>query len=82
MAALKTGDDQKADQQVLLQQALSNYLNVFYDAHADPFWIKEAGLKALPLIDRLGTGDRDKFIGHMEDLLPFLKASLEKKRIG
>ena len=81
MAALKTGDDQKSDQQRLLQQALSNYLDVFYDRQADLFWVKEAGLKALPLMDRVGEGDRNRFIDHMEELLPFLKSSLEKKRI-
>jgi len=84
-AALTTGDDQKA----LLQQALDNYLEVFdtwtgknlRDGEtADPFWVKEAGWQALPLIETLGAANPDKFIDQMEQLLPQLKDSLEKTR--
>ena len=80
--AAATGGDQK----MLLALALDNYLGVFYennlrnDEQADAFWIKEAGLQALPLIETLGTGDPDKFIDRMETMLPQLKDSLEKTR--
>jgi TolA-binding protein len=49
---------------------------------ADPFWVKKAGLQALPLVQMLGTGDADKFIDQMEELFPQAKDALEKKRIG
>ncbi|HXF10800.1 MAG TPA: outer membrane protein assembly factor BamD, partial [Desulfuromonadaceae bacterium] len=79
---LVTADDKKK----LLRQALQNYLDVFYQNNqrdgedVDPFWIKEAGLKALPLVESLGTGDPNKFIEQMETWLPQLKDSLEKRR--
>ncbi len=85
MAALATG----LDQTNLLQMALDNYLNVFYtwtlenlrDGEiADEFWVKKAGLQALPLIQLLGSGDSDRFIDQMETLFPQSKESLEKKR--
>ena len=85
MAALATGMDQTN----LLQMALDNYLKVFdtwtgnnlrAGESADPFWVKEAGLQALPLVQMLGAGDPDKFINQMEELFPQSKDSLEKKR--
>jgi tetratricopeptide (TPR) repeat protein len=85
MAATLTGTDQTA----LLQQARDNYLDVFdtwtgnnlrAGETADPFWVKKAGLQALPLIEKLGTADPNKFIDQMETLLPQLKDSLEKIR--
>jgi TolA-binding protein len=87
-AALATGMNQTA----LLQLALGNYLDVFYENNlragetADPFWTKKAGLQALSLIETLGAanpnsvGDPDKFIDRMEFWLPQLKDSLEKIR--
>jgi tetratricopeptide (TPR) repeat protein len=84
-AALATG----VDQTNLLQMALDNYLKVFdtwtgnnlRDGEvADEFWVKKAGLQALPLIQMLGAGDPDKFIDQMEKLFPQSKDSLEKKR--
>jgi TolA-binding protein len=78
-----SGDDKKA----LLQSALNNYLDVFDTAinpgkgeMADAFWVKKAGLQALPLIQTLGVAAPDGFIDEMEKLLPQLKDSLEKKR--
>jgi TolA-binding protein len=86
MAALATGGDQTN----LLQQALNDcYLKVFdtwtgknlRDGEtADPFWVKSAGLHALPLIEMLGAGDANKFIDQMEGLFPQSKDFLEKKR--
>jgi TolA-binding protein len=85
MAALATG----ADQTNLLQMALDNYLNVFYtwtrknlrDGEvADEFWVKKAGLQALPLIEAFGTGSPTNFIGTMESLFPQAKDALEKKK--
>ena len=77
-AALLKGDDQQA----LLQLALENYLAVFDSRFEenDPFWVKKAGLQALPLAGQLGVADPNKFIDHLEKLFPQLKDSLEKKR--
>ncbi len=85
MAALATG----LDRTNLLQMALDNYLKVFdtwtgnnlrAGESADPFWVKKAGLQALPLVQMPGAGDPDKFINQMEELFPQSKDSLEKKR--
>jgi len=84
-AALATGTNQTA----LLQLALDNYLDVFDTGVgenlrtgevADPFWVKKAGLQALPLAEALGVADPEKFFDHLEWLFPQLKDSLEKKR--
>ncbi|HEV2453196.1 MAG TPA: tetratricopeptide repeat protein [Verrucomicrobiae bacterium] len=83
LAALTNGVQQTA----FLQAALDNYLDVFFGNNlragemADPFWVKKAGLQALPLIESLGTGDPDKFIDQMEIVLPQLRTFLEKKRL-
>jgi tetratricopeptide (TPR) repeat protein len=85
MAATMTGTNQTAD----LEEARDNYLEVFdtwtgknlgAGETADPFWVKEAGWRALPLIEKLGTADPNKFIDQMETLFPQSKDSLEKKR--
>jgi len=75
------------DKKAILQLALNNYLDVFDTAinppkkeKADAFWVKKAGLQALPLIQSLGAAAPDGFIDEMEKLLPQLKESLEKKR--
>jgi TolA-binding protein len=79
-AALSTGSIRKA----LLEQALDNYLDVFATSFgknlrdgetADPFWVKKAGLEALPLLETLGVSPPDNFIAQMETLLPQLKDS-------
>jgi TolA-binding protein len=77
------------DQTTLLQLALNNYLDVFYSRvgknlrdgeEADPFWVKKAGLQALPLVESLGVDDPPTFFNHLEGLFPELRDSLEKKR--
>jgi hypothetical protein len=81
-AAAAAGGDQKA----LLELALKNYLDVFYennlsnDEQADAFWTKKAGLQALPLIEGLGESPPDDFFNRMENWLPQLKDSVEKAR--
>jgi TolA-binding protein len=87
-AALVSDDDRSQ----LLQLALEKYLQVFDssvgtdlrgDEVADPFWLKKAGLQALPLLEALGLADTERlnaFFDHLERLLPQLKDSLEKKR--
>lgn len=81
-AELATAEDKKR----LQRMALQNYLDVFYQNNqrdgedVDPFWIKKAGLQALPLVESLGTGDPNKFVDQMESWLPQLKDSLEKRR--
>jgi TolA-binding protein len=77
-AALATGDDQ----QKLLRLALDNYLDVFDTRFGenDPFWVKKAGLQALPLAGQLGVADLNKLIDDLEGLFPQAKDSLEKKR--
>ena len=83
VAALTNGVAQTA----LLQTALDNYLDVFFrnNLHdgetADPYWVKEAGLDALPLVEALGTGDPNKFIDQMETWFPQMRDTLEKKRL-
>ncbi|HUB86291.1 MAG TPA: tetratricopeptide repeat protein [Verrucomicrobiae bacterium] len=84
MAATAAGDDRTA----LLKLAQQNYLDVFFgtnrrdDELQSAFWTKEAGLRALALIETLGTGDPDKFINNMENWFPESKDSLEKIRAG
>lgn len=70
-----------AERNPLLKQALDVYRDLLYtDAAADPFWVKKAGLQALPLMITLKDGNVDKFFDRLEWLLPSLKNSLEKKR--
>jgi len=73
--------------QGLLDQALKNYLDVFETSYgnglgdaesADAFWVKKAGLQALPLLS--GDSCPTNFFTRMETLLPPLKEALEKKR--
>lgn len=78
-----------ADQTALLQLALDNYLAIVDAANlrdgeqADPYWVKKAGLQqALPLIETLGAGDPEKFIGQLEDRFPQARDSLEKIKAG
>jgi len=47
---------------------------------ADPFWVKKAGLQALPLVEALGMADPENFFDHLERLFPQLKEELEKKK--
>jgi outer membrane protein assembly factor BamD (BamD/ComL family) len=80
-AALATGSDQTA----LLQLALDNYIAVFDTQFGenDPFWVKKAGLQALPLMELpalSGVADPGKFIDNLETLFPQARDSLEKKR--
>jgi hypothetical protein len=83
LAALTNG----VSQTQLFQAALDNYLDVFWGNNlrdgetAAPLWVKEAGLRALPLIESLGVGDPDKFVDEMEGVLPQMKDFLEKKRL-
>lgn len=75
------------DKKLLLDQALASYLAVFFTSYgkglgdeetASEFWIKKAGLQALPLIS--AETCPTNFFDRMESLLPSLKESLEKKR--
>jgi len=84
-AALATGTNQTA----LLQLALDNYLDVFDTGVgenlregevADSFWVKKAGLQALPLAEALGVVDPEGFFDHLEWLFPQLKDWFEKKK--
>ena len=73
-----------AEQKPLQELALKYYRDVFYtdDTTAD-FWMKKAGLSALPLMIAVGEGDPeklDKFFQRLETKLPQLKATVEKKR--
>jgi len=67
----------------LLNDALNQYLDVFDTQFGenDPFWVKKAGLYALPLMQSLGTANSNKFIDRMELLFPQSKDFLEKKRL-
>ena len=76
-----------ANQTAFLQSALNNYLDVFFGKNlregevADSYWVQQAGLDALPLMEMLGVGDINKFIDRMEIVLPQMRDSLEKKRL-
>jgi TolA-binding protein len=81
-AAQATG----AEQTALLQQALQNYLDVLYGKNlrdgepADPFWVKKAGLQAASVAETLGEWPQAVNVyRRLEDLLPPLHDSLEKK---
>ena len=64
----------------LLNLALNHYLDVV-DIQSDELWVKKAGLQALPLISILDPdGAKQKFFDRLENLLPSLKETLEKKR--
>jgi TolA-binding protein len=71
----------------LLDLALKNYLDVFETSYgrgladgetADAFWVKKAGLQALPLLS--ATSCPTNFFTRLETLLPPLKDALEKKK--
>lgn len=76
-----------ADQrQPYFNLARNSYLDVVYRASNPPrnelqdtFWVKRAGLLALPLLTADG-GDHSQFFSFMETLLPQLKETLEKKK--
>lgn len=83
LAALTNG----VAQAQFLQAALDNYLDVFRATNlrngetADPLWVREAGLRALPLMESLGAGDLNKFIDQMETVFPQMQDFLEKRRL-
>jgi len=77
------------NQTALLQAALGNYLDVLDTSFgnnlrpgetANAFWVKKAGLQALPLIETLGAANPTNYIDRMEMLFPQAKNSLEKIR--
>ena len=72
---------------LLLDLALKNYLDVFETSYgnglgdhesAAAFWVKKAGLQALPLLS--ADSCPTNFFARMEALLPPLKDALEKKK--
>jgi outer membrane protein assembly factor BamD (BamD/ComL family) len=81
-AALVSG----ASQNELLDQALDNYLDVFWGDNLrdgeqwDLFWVKKAGLQAAPLVGRLNDPDAERaFYGSLKGVLPQLTDLIEKK---
>ncbi len=66
----------------LLKSAFDNYCAVLYtkEDEADPYWTKQAGWQALPLMMTLKDGDVNQFFNSLERWLPQLKGALEKKR--
>jgi outer membrane protein assembly factor BamD (BamD/ComL family) len=82
MAALASGPAQNE----LLNQALNDYLDVFDKLNLrdgeepDPFWQKEAGLRAAPLVGRLNDLKAErKFYGSLKDALPQLSNLIDQK---
>ena len=82
IAATETGTNQTE----LLVQALNNYLYVFDgqnlrgNEQSDPFWLKEAGLHAAPLVGLLNNATTEiLFYKDLESALPQLTDSMEKK---
>ncbi len=70
----------------ILQLALDSYLDVFQHNNlrdgetADPLWVKEAGLRAAPLVGTLLDAKRQTNFYHALELeLPQLKAAIDKK---
>jgi outer membrane protein assembly factor BamD (BamD/ComL family) len=75
-----------ASQNELLDQALDNYLDVFWGDNLrdgeqwDLFWVKKAGLQAAPLVGRLNDPDAERaFYGSLKGVLPQLTDLIEKK---
>lgn len=84
LGALKTGKEQQI---LFLKQARTNYLQVFYETNLregetrDLFWVKEAGLKAMNVTDTLGEwAAEEKLRERLQELLPMLRATLEKRK--
>jgi TolA-binding protein len=74
------------DQTALQQQALQDYLDVFYGKNlrdgeaADPFWVKKAGLQAASVAETLGEWPQAVNVyRRLEASLPQLHDLLEKK---
>ena len=67
----------------LLVQARDNYLDVTLETGvaADPYWQKEAGNKALKVLEVLEDWcAMEKLCGQMQDWLPWARGSLEATR--
>lgn len=83
-AEKKSSDEAKA----LLDAALNQYLDVVYEnvlregELRDDFWVKKAGLEALRLTESIGQSSPEKLIRRLEQLLPALRPSLEKRLEG
>jgi TolA-binding protein len=85
LAGLKTGEEQTA----LLQQALADYLDAFLYENSlrdgeqpDPFWVKESGLKAARLAEKLQRWSEAVHIyEQLEQWYPALRTLLEKRII-
>lgn len=82
MAALVT-DTNRTD---LQNQALDNYLAVFDGSNlgegetADAFWVKNAGMRAAPLVGLLNTADAQRdFYNKLQAKLPPLAEVIQKK---
>ena len=70
----------------LLRQALSNLLEVVYGTNlregetSDEFGVRRAGLEAGALLERLGDWEQaEKLYSRLQDLLPVLRTSFQKK---
>ena len=75
-----------ASQNELFDQALDNYLEVFNKLNLrdgeepDPFWQKEAGWRAAPLVGRLNDVKSERlFYGSLKEALPQLTDLIDKK---
>ena len=85
LAALKTGEEQTA----LLKLALASYLDAFLYENSlrdgeqpDPFWVKESGLKAARLAERLQQWtEAVNIYQQLEEWYPPLHSLLEKRII-
>jgi TolA-binding protein len=81
-AALKPAPEQAP----LLKQALDQYLNVVYGRTlragepADPFWLKEAGLRAVALVEAQQHWDQAvRLYERLIEMNPALRSSLERR---
>jgi tetratricopeptide (TPR) repeat protein len=83
-AKLKQDSGAPAEASALLYAALSNYLKVLYDTYEgqkpDPVWLKEAALNAAEIAELRNEWDQAlRVYQRIEDLLPALRVSLDKK---
>jgi len=83
-ARLALEEGRKAEAAGLLDAALNNFLHVIYTTREgetpDPFWVKEAGLAAVAILEEQGKWKPAlKVYQRLGEMIPELRPALEKK---